>query len=68
MARPGKIRQIEDREGRPFRDILIDAYLKHGDQIKVARALGVSQTTVSLWVMRLGLREKTVLVPREQAS
>lgn len=66
MARPGKINEIERREGKPIADILIAAYETHGSQTEVAKALGVGQSTISLWLIRLGLQEKTVLVPRKK--
>jgi transcriptional regulator with PAS, ATPase and Fis domain len=72
MARPGKMKEIEEREKKPIKQILIDAYLRHGEQKVVADALGVSQTTISLWLMRLGLKQRVILVPvdrdRERAG
>lgn len=64
MPLPSKIREIEKREGRPIAAILQDAYQKYGKQKLVAQALGVSAPTVSIWVDRVGLVEKTIVVPK----
>lgn len=57
--------EIEEREGRPIRDVLADLYAAHGKQARVARALGINQSTLSLWLLKLGLEQRTVLVRRE---
>ena len=41
--------EIEEREGRPIRDVLADLYAAHGKQARVARALGINQSTLSMW-------------------
>ena len=68
MAKAGKLLEIEKKEGRPMRSILVDLYLRHGNQNDVARALGVPQPTVSLWLKRLGLEQKVILVPSEPTN
>lgn len=61
---PSKLKQIENARGRPMPEILRELYARHGSQVEIARELGVSQSTVSLWLMRFGLREKKILVER----
>lgn len=61
-----KFRAIEAQEQRPMGLILKELYGKHGNQTRVARELGVSQGTVSLWLKQLGYQEWTVIVPRPQ--
>jgi DNA-binding transcriptional LysR family regulator len=60
-----KYKQLEAERGQPMPLILQEAYAEHGNQTAVARALGVSQPTISQWLIRLGLAEKTILVPDE---
>lgn len=61
-----KFEEIERREGQPMRSILKKAYAKHGNQTGVAKSLGVSQGSLSLWLKKLGMQQKTILVPRSQ--
>lgn len=62
VATKGKIQAIEVQYQRPIMLILSELYQKHGGNQKVIGAeLGVSQSTVSLWLMRCGLRSKKVL-------
>lgn len=60
-----KMTAIEEREQRPIREILQELFQKHGSQAKVAEELGVNQSTVSYWLLKLGLEQKTVLVEKE---
>lgn len=62
---PSKIEELEHQEGRPIREILQEMFEKHGSQAKVAKELGVNQSTVSYWLLKLGLEQKTVLVEKE---
>lgn len=61
------MRRIEQREGKPIRDILIETYPLYDKQAAVANALGISQPTLSQWIYRLGLKEKTILVQRDES-
>lgn len=62
MPKRNKIKAIEQVQGRPIKVILTELYGMHGgDQRKIGIALGVSQSTVSLWLARTGLRSKKVL-------
>lgn len=66
MPTPSKMRRIEAQEQRPIELILKELYIKHGSQTQVARALGVSQSTISTWLRVLGFQEWATLVPRKQ--
>lgn len=63
-----KLKQIERARGRPMSELLKELYAQHGSQVEVARDLGVSQGTVSLWLMRFGLRGKKILVKGKQKA
>jgi hypothetical protein len=60
------IQEIEDREGKPIRDVLIEKYQKHGVGHKVAKDLGISPGYLSTIERILHLRKHTVLVPDER--
>lgn len=64
----GKMHLIQDREGKPIREVLIEIYPLYRNQSEVAKALGISQPTLSQWIQRLGLQEKTILVPRQEVT
>lgn len=63
-----KLQELEAASGRPARDVLQELFRVHGTQVAVAAELGISQSTLSVWLLRLGLEQKTVLVERERAS
>jgi len=56
---------IEQEFGRPLPEVLEDLFQEHGSQVAVAKALGVTQGTVSLWLVRYGFSQKTVLVKED---
>jgi len=60
-----KMLEIEKREGKNLKALLPELYETCGKQADVAARLGVSQGTISLWISRLGLKEKTILVPAD---
>lgn len=60
-----RMKEVEEREGKPIREILIETYPLYDNQAGVAKAIGISQPTLSMWLIRLGLKEKTILVNRE---
>jgi predicted transcriptional regulator len=60
-----KITEIEEREGKSIEQILTDLFNEHNSQREVAKQLGINQSTVSYWLVKLGLRQKTILVPIE---
>lgn len=63
-----KIKEIEKRQGMSMSDILRTLYEQHDTQSDVAAALGVSQSTIFRWLQRLGLVEKTILVPKSDGK
>jgi hypothetical protein len=63
MPAPSKFREIEAVRGKPMPDILAELFDQFGTQIAVARELGVGQGTLNTWLLKLGLEQKTVLVP-----
>lgn len=61
-----KFKQIEAQQGKPMNEILLEAYEQYGDKSSVAKHLGVSRTTVWIWLLQVGLQERTVLVPKKE--
>lgn len=56
------MKQIEKREGKSMKDILMETYPLYENQAGVAKAIGISQPTLSQWLSKLGLKEKTILI------
>ena len=65
-SKPAKMSEIESREGKSIIEILHEKYETYGNQSQVAKAIGVSQGTLSLWLMRLDLVQKIILVPKSK--
>ena len=65
---PSKVKLLENQHGKPIAQILREAYQTWGNQKDVAKALGVNQSTVSYWLLKCGLEEKSILVEREVHS
>lgn len=63
MPAPSKFREIEAERGRPMPAILTELFDQYGTQTAVARVLGIGQGTLNTWLLKLGLEQKTVLVP-----
>lgn len=61
-----KMRQIEQAEGKPIREVLTELYKRYGSQAAVADRLGVSPGTISLWLIRLGMEHWTIVKPAGQ--
>lgn len=67
--RPKKISRFEEielLEGKPMADILRNLYERYERQSIIAKVLGVTQGTLSQWLVRCGLKQKTILVPLEE--
>jgi biotin operon repressor len=47
-------------------EILVQLFEQFGSQSEVARQLGVSQATVWTWMLKLGLRQRTTLIPEKK--
>lgn len=62
----GRQGEIEAQHGKPIRDVLIEQFERYGTAPNpvdaVAAALGVSQATISLWIMKLRLKRHVRLV------
>jgi len=63
-----KLKELEAAHGRPAREVLQEMFDRYQTQVAVANHLGISQGTLSLWLLRLGLEQRTVLVERERTS
>lgn len=63
-----KFKKVEIAKGKPMRAILKEAFERSKSQQAVASELGVTQGTISLWLMRCGLETKTIVVDRETAK
>jgi transcriptional regulator with PAS, ATPase and Fis domain len=63
------MKQMEAERQRSLADVIKELYQQHGQQKRVADSLGISQSTLSIWLVRLGLEEKTVktVVEREKS-
>ena len=55
---------IADSKHTTTEQLLVDLFNKYGNMPAVARELGVTQSTVSVSLMRAGLKCKTVVVPK----
>lgn len=60
-----KITEIEAARGKPLREILVELYQQYGNLYIVAKELGVTQGTVSLWLIRCGLEVRSVVAPKD---
>lgn len=69
-----RIKQIALERGLTVRELLVWAFEQYKTQPEMAKALGVSQGTISLWLARVGLRmtvkrEMTYsVIPQEAAE
>jgi hypothetical protein len=66
MPAYSKYSEIETRYGKPMKSILTDLFRSHITESAVADELGVSQSTVNQWLVKLRLKKQTLLVPDEQ--
>lgn len=62
-----KAKELERQHGKPLGEILIEAFNQHRTQAAVARELGVSQGTVSLWIKLSGLAKQEVYTLTDKA-
>src|SRR5258708_17901044 len=68
MPARAKFQQIEQAEGKPIDRVLRELFARYGSQLAVARSLGVSQSTVSTWLLRFGLHKKTLLTSQRRST
>lgn len=56
MAKTDEMTKVERRFGnRDIRLVMADLWKEHGSQAAMAKAMGIDQSTVSLWALRCGL-------------
>lgn len=63
-----KMKLIEQERGKKIDEILIDLFQRHGNVYLVANELGVSQSTISTWLMRLGMEIRSIVVRKSEAQ
>lgn len=58
---------VETRFKRPVKDLVYEMYYEMGmSQPKVAKALGVSQGSIALWMKEWGWPARKLMVPKSQ--
>jgi hypothetical protein len=66
MKKTNKMREIEERFGEPIKDILLREYLgKRRTLDEAAKALGVTQGTLSGWCFKLGIPTRSWAWPEQ---
>lgn len=61
MQKP-KYADIERKYGKPLRELLPELMEQHGSVSAIAKALNVSQGSVSFWIKLQGLKLKTIII------
>lgn len=59
-----KFAEIEAAQKKPMQEVITELYQEHGNLRAVAKELGVTQGTVSFWLLKLNLEVRSVIVPR----
>lgn len=62
-----RMKAVEEERGKPLKDVIKELWQEYESQEAIADELGVSQGTISLWMIRLGLAFKRVIVEKEIA-
>lgn len=60
--------EVEQERGKPLKELILECWDKHGSQQGIADELGVSQGTISLWMLRLGLSFKTIIIDERETA
>lgn len=68
MPAHSKLKQIEFERGQSMKVILSDLFARYKTQAAVAKELGITQGTLSLWMLRLNLKTSPVLVETDKES
>jgi len=68
MRKTEKVRALEAEHGRPIEQIVAAAYNEAGTIRAAAASLDVSPDTFYGWMVRLGIRIKTVAEPATAAA
>jgi transcriptional regulator with PAS, ATPase and Fis domain len=64
-----KYKEIEQTEGKPIRQVLIDLFNEQRLNLsQAAERLGVAQPTLTQWVQKSGLRMRVILEDQEQIA
>jgi len=63
-----KMDKVQQERGKPLKELIVEYWEKHGSQQGVADELGVTQGTISLWMLRLGLSFKTIIVDTRETA
>lgn len=63
-----KMQLIEQERGKKIDEILIELFQQHGNVYLVANELGVSQSTISTWLMRLGMEIRSIVVRKSEVQ
>lgn len=62
MAAKGKMQELVEERGQSIERIVADELDEHGTLKAVAAALGVSQSSVTYWLLGAGVELRSVLV------
>lgn len=61
MRKTPAMRRFEQaHDGRPIEQVVTEAVNAHGSIAGAARSLGLSDNTLYFWILRLGIRVRTV--------
>lgn len=63
-----KMNKVQQERGKPLKELIVEYWDKHGTQQGVADELGVTQGTISLWMLRLGLSFKTIIIDERETA
>lgn len=59
--------EARDPEGRDIRQIMIDAYRKHGNFRAAAASIGITHAAFGAWVYRLNIKLDSASIPSPAA-
>lgn len=65
MHKTKRMREEEQRLGKPLEEILPETYEKLGSLEAAGKALGINPNTLFVWMLRLGYQRKMILVKPE---
>lgn len=63
-----KWKEVEEKYEDTMENILPPLFEELGSQHAVAKRIGISQSTLFMWLLKLNLEQKTILVRRENVS
>ena len=68
MAKPHRLREIEQERGQPLAELIPALLDRFGTQKAVADHLGVSQATISTWLSENNYVQKVIYVKEGETS